>query len=227
MGEGLKFIFSRDLIPSGWLGSKHQPSHSLLFHGAIHAASIAEHSHFLCAQFLSSPLLLLHHYHSTDIELYLNVFDTQSKYVLGWLCCPGEVWEPIREASWHAIYQGTLICSCLSLLSHCGLILALRVQLVCSSWSSDLKKKVQAGNDLSNPPPPTHTHTHLLTCKKSHHQQHTISGNCSHEVKWVRCSLTANSVTQKRLVPMTWLEQTEVQVMAPNLSQSLKTLTVM
>ena len=57
-----------------------------------------------------------------------------SKLRMGWLCCPRIVWEPSKEIRSHATHQGTLRHSCLSLLSHCGLILA-KVESVCTSWS--------------------------------------------------------------------------------------------
>ena len=38
-----------------------------------------------------------------------------------------------QEMSSHATHQGTLSHSCLSLLSHSGLMVALRVELVCMS----------------------------------------------------------------------------------------------
>ena len=51
----------------------------------------------------------------------------------------------------HATRQGTLGHSRLSSLSHCGLILAQRVELVFVSQSPvQKKKKVQAGNEWSN-----------------------------------------------------------------------------
>ena len=46
------------------------------------------------------------------------------------LCCQGIMWEPIRETNSHTTRSGTLGHSRLSSLSHCGLILAERVELV-------------------------------------------------------------------------------------------------
>ena len=43
----------------------------------------------------------------------------------GWLCCPGTVWELIRETSSDTTRQGTPSHNRLSSLNHCGLILAL------------------------------------------------------------------------------------------------------
>ena len=59
----------------------------------------------------------------------------------GWPCCPGIVWEPIRQTSSHATRQGTLGHGRLSLLSHCGLILVLRLEMVCQSQSPLRKEK--------------------------------------------------------------------------------------
>ena len=54
-----------------------------------------------------------------------------------------------RETSSHSTRQGTLSHSRLSSLSHRGLILAERVELVCASESPLKKKeKAQAGNEL-------------------------------------------------------------------------------
>ena len=73
------------------------------------------------------------------------------------------------EMSSHATCQGTLSHSHLSSLSHCGLILALRVELVCMSQSQlKKKKKAQVGTEQLNilpnfsqgrkkPPPPVLT----------------------------------------------------------------------
>ena len=44
-------------------------------------------------------------------------------------------YHSIRLTSPYAAHQGTFSHSCLSSLSHCGLILALRVELMCASWS--------------------------------------------------------------------------------------------
>ena len=59
---------------------------------------------------------------------------------VGWLCCPGVAWDPIRETSSYATRQETLGHSRLSSLSHCGLTLAWCVELARASWSP-LKKK--------------------------------------------------------------------------------------
>ena len=57
------------------------------------------------------------------------------------------------EMSSHATCQGTFSHSHLSSLSHCGLILAYRVELVClSKYPLKKKKKAQAGNDWLNIP---------------------------------------------------------------------------
>ena len=55
-----------------------------------------------------------------------------------------------QETSSHASHQGTHGHSHLNSLSHCGLILIKRVELVCASLSPLFKKKAQAGNELSN-----------------------------------------------------------------------------
>ena len=47
-----------------------------------------------------------------------------NKLRMGWLCCPGIVWEPITEPSSNTTCQGMLIHGHLSLLCHCGQILA-------------------------------------------------------------------------------------------------------
>ena len=52
-----------------------------------------------------------------------------------WICTTslhssGTVWEPITETGSHATHKGTLIQSCLSLLSHCELSLAWETELV-------------------------------------------------------------------------------------------------
>ena len=64
------------------------------------------------------------------------------------------VWDRIRKSAHTQLCQGTLGRSCLSLLSHCGLILAQRVYLVCTSWSplkkQQQQKDAQAGNERSN-----------------------------------------------------------------------------
>ena len=54
----------------------------------------------------------------------------------------------------------------LSLLSHCGMTLALKVELVCTSYLQLKKKKVQARNESSNlPPKSSHaTTSSLYTC---------------------------------------------------------------
>ena len=65
-------------------------------------------------------------YTSTSIQPSLN------KVRVGWLCCLGIAWKPIRETSSKATHQRTLDHSCLILLSHCGLILAWSVELVCT-----------------------------------------------------------------------------------------------
>ena len=54
----------------------------------------------------------------------------------GLLCCPDTVWELIRETDSHTTYQGTLVHSHLSLLSHCGLTPGLKVELVCEQIST-------------------------------------------------------------------------------------------
>ena len=46
---------------------------------------------------------------------------------------PGHSVETYPETSSHASRQGTLSHSCLSSLSHCGLMLAYRVEFVCAS----------------------------------------------------------------------------------------------
>ena len=75
---------------------------------------------------------------------------------VGWLCrCPGIVRKPIRKRAHAQLVRETLGHSRLSSLSHCGLILAQRVELVCASSSplnkqKQTKKKALAGNDLSN-----------------------------------------------------------------------------
>ena len=91
---------------------------------------------------------------------------------MGWLCCPGIVWEcnTIREKSSHAFCQGTLIRSHLSTLSHCVLILNLREWSWCMRADLHfLKKKVQVGNDSSKLPlkwlhsmNKPHTHRHKI-----------------------------------------------------------------
>ena len=59
-----------------------------------------------------------------------------NKVGVGWLCCPGTVWEPIMEVSLHTTCQGILHHSCLSSLSHCGLILpGKRWNYKCVGWS--------------------------------------------------------------------------------------------
>ena len=56
-----------------------------------------------------------------------------------------------QKTSSHVTRQGTLGHSRLSSLSHCGLILALRLELVCASQAPlKKKKKAQAGNEWSN-----------------------------------------------------------------------------
>ena len=57
-----------------------------------------------------------------------------------------------QKTSSHATRQGTLSHSRLSSLSHCGLILAYRVELVCTSLSplKQKKKEAQARNEWSN-----------------------------------------------------------------------------
>ena len=69
-----------------------------------------------------------------------------------WLCCPGNDGESIRGTSSRAIRHGTLGHSRLSSLSHCGLILAQRVELVWRELISTLEKKktAQAGIDSSS-----------------------------------------------------------------------------
>ena len=59
----------------------------------------------------------------------------------GWLSCPVIVWEPVREMFLHATHHGTFSHSHCSLLSHCGLTVAWKVELVCTSWSPFHKKK--------------------------------------------------------------------------------------
>ena len=54
-----------------------------------------------------------------------------------------------QVSSSHATRQGALGHSRLRLQSHCGLILAYRVKLVCASYSLPKKKK-RAGNEWSN-----------------------------------------------------------------------------
>ena len=44
-----------------------------------------------------------------------------SEVRVGWLCCPGRLWEPTRKMTSHATCQGTVVHSHLSLLSHYGL----------------------------------------------------------------------------------------------------------
>ena len=60
-----------------------------------------------------------------------------------------------QETSSHATRQGTFGYSRLSSLSHCGLILAKRAELVCASYLHQKKKrrktkKAQMGNEWSN-----------------------------------------------------------------------------
>ena len=64
------------------------------------------------------------------------------------------MWEPIRETTSHITRQGTLGHSRLGSLSHCGLILAYNVELVCASGSLLLKKKVQTANRQTFPQSP-------------------------------------------------------------------------
>ena len=63
------------------------------------------------------------------------------------------------ELSSHAAHQGTLSHSHLSLLSHSGLILAQRVEIVCANLLlQKKKKKAQAGNEwLNSLPNSSHT----------------------------------------------------------------------
>ena len=62
-----------------------------------------------------------------------------NKIGVGWLCCPSIVCKPVKINS-HTTHQGTLGHSHHSPLSHCGLILSERVELMCMSWSPHKKK---------------------------------------------------------------------------------------
>ena len=101
---------------------------------------------------------------------------------VGWICCPGIVWEPIREASSNAACQATLVHSHLSSLSHCGLILAEKVEMVHANWS----QKINASGKWSVKSFPQ---VHISKEKQQHylhHQQRTkvISGwnNTGHQL---------------------------------------------
>ena len=54
---------------------------------------------------------------------------------VSWWYCSSMVLEPIRETSSQTTHRGTLVYSRLSLLRHCGLILAYRLELMRASWS--------------------------------------------------------------------------------------------
>ena len=68
-------------------------------------------------------------------RLHLNMHTPLTQQSQSWLTMPlsSHSVGTCQETSLHATRQGTLSHSCLSSLSHCGLILALRVELVCVS----------------------------------------------------------------------------------------------
>ena len=79
-------------------------------------------------------------------RLHLNTHTPLTHQSWSWLTMPlsRHSARAYQEMSTHATHQETLGHSRLSSLSHCGLILAHRVKLVCASKSSLKKKKVQA-----------------------------------------------------------------------------------
>ena len=90
------------------------------------------------------------------LQLNVHTHPSHTKVVLGWLCCPGNVWESTWEVSSHAPHRGTLIHSHLSLLSHCGLIPGLKEWNWCARSDFHLKKNPQqqasAGTHSSHVP---------------------------------------------------------------------------
>ena len=65
------------------------------------------------------------------------------KVTVSWLCCPGIVWELTREKSSHVTCQGMLVCSHISLLSHCGPTLGLKEWKWCTSADLHIKIKTR------------------------------------------------------------------------------------
>ena len=84
-----------------------------------------------------------------EVSRHFACGNSTAKVRVDWLCFPGIVCKPVREVSSNTTHWGTLVRSCLSSLSHCGLICGLGIEVSLHDLISTGEKKVsQAGNEF-------------------------------------------------------------------------------
>ena len=99
---------------------------------------------------------------------------------MGWLCWPG-TWEPIGETSSHTTPHRTPVHICLSSLSHCGLILDVKVWNCTHKLISTEKKKLKGGGEGAGGEWFIEPSPEILACEK----EATNSGHFKAESFWL------------------------------------------
>ena len=108
--------------------------------------------------------------------MYFSLYKCYFMCFVCWQWCPGIDWEPIREMSSDATYQGMLFHSCLSSLSQFGLILGLKecnwctcadLHLLGFFFSAGREWFIESSPIKSHARKKSHTHT-LGSGKKTH-----------------------------------------------------------